>query len=437
MNLSRINEILNQEMIIATGCTEPGAVALAASAAKDYLSGKVEKIVVKASGNIIKNAMAAGLPGTPYVGIEYAAAIGAVGGKTEEILRVISDVNPGQYEKAEQLVKSNKVALEVAIVVEKLYIDITVFDNQQNSARAVVSGSHTNIVLIEQNGKIVFEKNSENATGESIPPSDIQKELSVAKIYDFVCSINSLGDVPDMVKKSVEINRNICNIGMEQDFGLMFGKNIKDDIDKKIIGNDLLNYAMMVTCSGADARMAGAPIDVVTNSGSGNQGITCTMPVVAVSDFLEKDDITMYRGVTLSNLMAVYIKSKFGKLSALCGATVAGMSSGCGVVYVLGGQLKEIEYVIHSMIGNVTGMLCDGAKPDCSLKIGTCVNAACHVALLAMKGIRVEETEGIVADCVEQTIENFALIANEGSSKLDNLILQIMTTKNKAEGLTT
>ncbi len=431
MDLKRVNEILNQEMIIATGCTEPGAVALAASAAKDYLDGEVVKIVVNASGNIIKNAMAAGLPGTPYVGIEYAAAIGAVGGETKQVLRVIADVSNDQYKKAENLVESGNVSIEVAIVVEKLYIDITVFDGNENSARAVVSGSHTNIVLIEKNGEKIFEKDAEHSTGDGISPVEIQNELSVEKICEFVCSIKTLEDVPDMVKKSVEINRKICEIGLEQDFGLMFGKNIKADIESGAVGNDLLNYAMMVTCGGADARMAGAPIDVVTNSGSGNQGITCTMPVVAVSDFLKKDEITMYQGVTLSNLIAVYIKSKFGKLSALCGATVAGMSSGCGVVFVLGGRLKEIEYVIHSMIGNVTGMLCDGAKPDCSLKIGTCVNAACHVALLAMKGIRVEETEGIVAGCVEQTIENFALIANEGSSKLDNLILQIMTTKNK------
>lgn len=195
---------------------------------------------------------------------------------------------------------------------------------------------------------------------------------------------------------------------------------------------DMVTNSMIITTAGADARMAGAPFSVVANSGSGNQGITTTMPVVSLAKWKEIPEDKMVRAVTLSNLIAIRIKSKFGRLSAMCGASVAGTGAACGITYLLGGGYDEICRAIHNMIGDVTGMLCDGAKADCSLKISTCVNAAFQAAFMAMRGVRVESTDGIVEDNVEYTIDNFAKLGNEGSGPMDAAILEMMLNKREA-----
>lgn len=430
MEKQKVIDVLNSEMELATGCTEPAAIAFTAATAAKHLNGaKTESVLVRASGNMIKNAMAAGIPGTPYQGIEYAAAIGAMGGDPDKKLQVISGVDSSVYAAAEKLVAAQKVSVKLADVTEKLYVDVTV-KGGQNTARAVISGSHTNLVLIEENGKAVFQHSAGQQT-EGIGPEEISSLLSVEKIFEFVNEIDTENDPLDIIKESISVNTAISREGLMNDYGLKVGKNTKDEMEKGIIGKDMVSYAVSVTTAGADARMAGAPFAVVSNSGSGNQGITATMPVVAVAKWNHDSEDKMIRAVTLSNLIAIYIKSRFGRLSALCGATVAGTGAACGITYLLGGDLKAVSFAIQNMIGSVTGMLCDGAKADCSLKIYTSINMAFQAAFMALKGIRVQKTDGIVEDDVEKSIENFAVLGNRGSVSMDSLILKMMLQKTK------
>lgn len=429
MNKQKIIDILNSEMKLATGCTEPAAIALTAAVAAKHLRGEqAERIEVRASGNMIKNAMAAGIPGTPFTGIEYAAAVGAVGGDPAKELQVIEGVSPEVWQKAQELVKRKRVSVSVADTPEKLYIDISLSAPSARS-RAVISGTHTHVSLIEENGAEVY-RNAGTAGDGGVSPEEIRSLLSVAGIYGFVNQVDPEHDPLDIIRQSISFNSAISEEGLKNDYGLKIGKTLKAELCDGIRSDDLITNAMYVTSAAADARMAGAPFSVVSNSGSGNQGITTTMPVVAVARWIDADGDQMIRAVTLSNLIAIYIKSKFGRLSALCGATVAATGAACGIAYVLGGDLKAVEYAIQNMIGNVTGMLCDGAKADCALKICTCTNAAMQAALMALRGVHVEKTDGIVEEDVEKSIDNFTTLGNRGSIAMDSLVLDMMLEKS-------
>ncbi|GKI16744.1 UPF0597 protein [Oscillospiraceae bacterium] len=438
MDKTMFFRILNSEMELATGCTEPGAIALTgayAGAELNKLGEAIQRMEVKASTNIIKNAMAAGIPGTSYTGMPYAAAIGAAAAAPERKLEVINGVSDDVYKAAELLVETGKVNVELAKVPQKLYIDVTVY-GPTHSARAVIADLHTNLVLLEVDGKEVFkaDPNAPVDTGRDVvTPEEIAAFLTVRKIYDFCDKeLDPMNDPIDIIRSAISVNGEICERGMEKDYGLAIGPNLERNCRAGVMTRDMVTNSMIITTAGADARMAGAPFSVVANSGSGNQGITTTMPVVSLAKWKEIPEDKMVRAVTLSNLIAIRIKSKFGRLSAMCGASVAGTGAACGITYLLGGGYDEICRAIHNMIGDVTGMLCDGAKADCSLKISTCVNAAFQAAFMAMRGVRVESTDGIVEDNVEYTIDNFAKLGNEGSGPMDAAILEMMLNKREA-----
>lgn len=429
MEKQRVIDILNSEMKLATGCTEPAAIALTAAYAAVHLGGeRAERIEVAASGNMIKNAMAAGIPGSSFTGIEYAAAIGAVAGDPEKELRVIEGASQDDWRAAQALVAEKKVSVRVADTDEKLYIDVSVFGPSAR-ARAVISGAHTNVALIEENGAAVYRAEQ---TGENrgVTQEEIRSLLSVSGIFDFVNGLDPEHDPLDIIRQSISVNTAISEEGLKNDYGLRIGKLLRAERGEGILGDGLMAEAMSVTTAGADARMAGAPFAVVSNSGSGNQGITATMPVVAVAKQIDAGEDRTIRAVTLSNLIVIYIKSKFGRLSALCGATVAGTGAACGITYLLGGDRRAVEFAIQNMIGNVTGMLCDGAKADCALKICTCTGAAVQAALMALRGVRVQKTDGIVEEDVEKSIDNFAALGNRGSSAMDPLVLDMMLHKS-------
>lgn len=438
MDKTMFFRILNSEMELATGCTEPGAIALTgayAGAELNKLGEAIQRMEVKASTNIIKNAMAAGIPGTSYTGMPYAAAIGAAAAAPERKLEVINGVSDDVYKAAELLVETGKVNVELAKVPQKLYIDVTVY-GPTHSARAVIADLHTNLVLLEVDGREVFkaDPNAPVDTGRDVvTPEEIAAFLTVRKIYDFCDKeLDPMNDPIDIIRSAISVNGEICERGMEKDYGLAIGPNLERNCRAGVMTRDMVTNSMIITTAGADARMAGAPFSVVANSGSGNQGITTTMPVVSLAKWKEIPEDKMVRAVTLSNLIAIRIKSKFGRLSAMCGASVAGTGAACGITYLLGGGYDEICRAIHNMIGDVTGMLCDGAKADCSLKISTCVNAAFQAAFMAMRGVRVESTDGIVENNVEYTIDNFAKLGNEGSGPMDAAILEMMLNKRDA-----
>ena len=392
-------------------------------------------MTVRASINIIKNAMSAGIPGTSYQGMDYAAAIGAVGGDPVHLLEVMNYVPREQMEEAAALVKAGKVKVEVAQVPQKLYIEVLVASNG-HTGRAVVRDLHTNVVLVEQDGVATLDKQHTDpaAAGDSdvVTPEQIAEFLTVRSIWDYCTEeLDPLHDPIDIIRSAVQVNTTISNEGLSKEYGLAIGRNLELNCRKGLMTRDLTTNAMVIASAGADARMAGAPVSVVANSGSGNQGITATMPVVATARWLDIDEEKMLRAVTLSNLIAIRIKAKFGRLSNLCGATVAATGAACGIAYLLGGGYHEVCCTIQNMVGNVTGMVCDGAKADCALKISTCVNAACQAAAMGVRGVRVQSTDGIVEHNVEYTLDNFATLSTHGTS--DSVILDLMLNKHLPE----
>jgi len=428
MNRKLICEIINSEMEMATGCTEPAAIAFTAATAKGHLPGRLTTIKVNASVNIIKNAMAAGLPGTTKTGIAYAAALGAVGGDTDKQLQVIDHLPKSKIEEAICLIENGHVSLSRSDSLEKLYVDVTLQDEQGHTAKAVLAGTHTNIVQVEEDGRVVQHKAVESF-GSSIPAEVIAKNLSIQIAYEFAHSLDRKTDDLHMVEQAIALNSAISKLGTNGNYGLNVGKEMLKAMDKGYIAKDLVTKAIADTASGIDARMAGTDNPVVTNSGSGNQGITATIPVLSAAKTLGISEDITFRAVTLSNLIGIYIHARFGRLSALCGATVAGTGVACGIVYLLGGKVQELDYVINNMLGNVTGMICDGAKADCALKVSTCVHAAFQSAFMAMDHVYVKHSDGIVENDAEKTIINFTDLGNKGSHIMDNLILDMLFNK--------
>mgnify|MGYP001536974988 CR=1 FL=1 len=396
MNRKLICQILNHEMMLATGCTEPAAIALTAAIAREQLDGELEHIKVRASANIIKNAMSAGIPGTNYTGINYAAALGAVCGAVDRQLRVVDDARPEDIE---------------------------------HQSRAIIKGAHTNVILVERDHQRVGCELPGQTMETDITPEQISRTLNIRTIYEFVETMDRRQDDLHMIQEAIEVNGHIAQLGAAGDYGLNIGHGIRNNQEAGLMGHDVVMDAVAMTASGVDARMAGANAPVITNSGSGNQGITATVPILSAAKSLGIDEERTFRAVTLSNLMAIHIHADFGPLSGLCGATIAAAAAACGLVYLQGGTLEQIGFAVNNMFGNVSGMLCDGAKADCALKISTCVFAAFQCAAMALRSESVKATDGIVETDPEETIRNFVRLGNEGSSKCDDLILEMLLQK--------
>jgi len=429
MNRTLICQILNHEMMLATGCTEPAAIALTAAVAREHLIGEPTHVKVLASVNIIKNAMAAGIPGTDCTGMNYAAALGAVCGRVDRQLQVVDGATPEDVTKAVELVRSGNVEMGRTPEPDKLYVEVEL-TNGSHQARAIIRGAHTNVTFVEEDHR-ELETAAQEAAADPITPRLIKETLSIQTIYDFVETLDREKDDVHMIEQAIKINSEIAKVGAEGSYGLNIGRHIRQSQESGLMGKDVMLEAVAVTSSAADARMAGANAPVVTNSGSGNQGITATMPIVSAAQSLGVGEGRMFRAVTLSHLMSIHIHADFGLLSGLCGATIAATGAACGLVYLLGGSAKQIGYAVNNMLGDVTGMLCDGAKADCALKISTCVFTAFHCAAMALRDETVKPTDGIVEQDPEVTIANFVKLGNDGSPKMDDLVLDMLLQKGK------
>jgi L-cysteine desulfidase len=429
MNRTLICQILNHEMMLATGCTEPAAIALTAAVARGHLIGKPTHVKVLASVNIIKNAMAAGIPGTDYTGMNYAAALGAVCGRVDRQLQVVDDAAPEDVAKAVELVQSGNVEVGRTSEPDKLYVEVEL-TNAEHQSRAVIRGSHTNVTFVEKDHEEI-KTAAQKAAADPITPQVIGETLSIQTIYDFVETLNRKTEDLHMIEQAIKINSQIAEVGAKGSYGLNIGQHIRKSEESGLMGKSVMVEAVAVTSSAADARMAGANVPVVTNSGSGNQGITATMPMVSAAHSLGIDEERMFRAVTLSHLISIHIHADFGLLSGLCGATIAGTGAACGLVYLLGGSVKQIGYAVNNMLGDVTGMLCDGAKADCALKISTCVFTAFNCAAMALRDETVKSTDGIVELDPEVTIANFVKLGNDGSPQMDDLVLDMLLQKGR------
>lgn len=429
MEKSKFIKILNEELVKSLGCTEPITITYAtALASKLTDQGVVTRVQVSASRNLIKNAMSVNIPGISNNDIQFssillAAALGIIKPDIEKNFEILSDLNKLDVENAKELISEGIITLELNDTESKLYLEVIV-ETTESKARVIIENSHTNITLVEVNGEIIKSKSN---TLKRDTADEYWNFLNITNILEFVDTVQT--SQLNLIRKSVTINKKICLEGLNNSYGLEVGKNIKENMETEFFSDDITSYAVALTAAGSDARMSGCSLPAMSNSGSGNQGISTIMPVVAVAEKLKKSDEQLIKAVTLSNLITIYIKSRLGRLSSVCGATVSATGACCGITYLLGGQKREIKSAIQIILANITGMICDGAKSGCALKIATCTYAAVQSALLAIKGTVIHPREGFIGDCPEKTIENFSNITNIGMVEADRLILDIMLEK--------
>lgn len=415
-------DMLHEEFKPALGCTEPVACAYACAKCKDLLGDIPEKIEMLVSGNIYKNGMGVGIPGTGMVGLHIASAMGAICGKSEYGLEVLKDVNGDNLPEGKNMLDNNIVEVKLKeSAPDKLYVEAICKLNGE-VARVVIQGGHTNIVLVEKNGETIFKDD----ISEKKNNGKEKAKLSVKRIWNFINNV-AIEEI-EFLRGGIDMNNNISQAGFDNEYGLQVGLSVMKQIEKGILLNDMLNWCLAKTCAASDARMDGCPLPVMTNSGSGNLGITTYLPVVAAGEKLGSSEEKVLRGVALSNLLTRHITSHMGHLSALCKVMLAGAASGCAIVYLLGGDYNKLVNTIKTMGSNLTGMMCDGAKQGCALKVYSAVAAGVQAALLADSGI-ITRNDGIIEEDIEKTIQNICRIGSEGMIETDNMILDIMTKK--------
>lgn len=418
-----ITALIRREVVPAIGCTEPAAVALAVAKATEMLGICPESLRLHLSANILKNAMGVGIPGTGMIGLPIAVALGATIGKSEYGLEVLRDVNPEAVENGKKFIAEDRIHIALAPdAPSKLYIDV-VATAGDDTARAVISRSHTNFVRLEHNGKVErYDPNvADDADGDSNEP-----KLKMKLVWDYAMQ-TPVGELK-FILEARRLNEAAAHTALNGDYGHSLGATIRRN-GAKYMGDSYLDHMMAATSAACDARMGGAPIAVMSNSGSGNQGITATMPVVSFANDIQASEEQLIRALTLSHLTSIYIKQRLGRLSALCGCVVASTGASSGITYLMGGDFPQICAAIKNMVATLTGMICDGAKPSCSMKISSGVSTAMLSAILAMNGKCVTSAEGIVADDIDRTILNLTSIGREAMLETDRYVLQIMTCK--------
>ena len=437
-----IIELIHKEVKPALGCTEPIAVALAAAKATEILCEKCSlgtrpvdtmEITVEVSGNILKNGMGVGIPGTGMVGLHIAAALGAVCGKSEYGLEVLNDLCSLSVEKAKKLVEEKRVKVLLSSETEhKLYVKAgvrAVVDGCEHCGKTLIEDSHDRIVETEYDACLLSGAGYCNGAGgaSETEKSTLDYGLSVAEIYEFAKTVPFEGI--KFILESRDMNLRLAQEGLHGKYGLTVGRTIADKRFKPVFGKDFLSYAMSLTAAASDARMAGCTLPAMSNSGSGNQGITVTMPVIAFALHYKVSDEELARALVLSHLVAIHIKGYLGKLSALCGCVIASTGSSCGLVYLHGGSYEQVCNAIKNMIGNITGMVCDGAKVGCAMKVASGVSSSVQSAVLALEGICISSNDGIIEDDIEKTIRNLGRIGSVGMETTDSMILDIMVCK--------
>ncbi len=421
--------LMKKEIVPALGCTEPVAVALAAATAMKYLKDfNITAINVLVSPNLMKNGMGVGVPGTGMKGLPIAAAAGACGGDAEAKLEVLKGLNTSSLERACAMLKAGIVKVGIKETDMVLYVECEV-KSRSGSVTVIIEDEHTKITSIIRDGENIFTLNSNGESGNSKDESLhlLAKNTRVEDIWDF--AMNAPLDMISFVNSAAEINGRIAKAGLEEEFGLRIGRTMHLNEIRGILARDLMTEVMKRSSAASDARMDGCELPVMTNSGSGNQGITATLPVATAAEFFNSSPEELTRALVLSNFIAIHIKSHLNKLSALCAVIVAAMGASCGIVYLMGGSEKQCEYAIENMIGDLSGMICDGAKSGCALKVSSAVSASVKAALLAMGDIRISCEEGIIAHDVEEVINNLGFLASDGMKQTDEKILEIMTSK--------
>ena len=410
----QIIALINREVVPAIGCTEPIAVALCVAKATETLGKRPEKIKALLSANILKNAMGVGIPGTGMIGLPIAIALGALIGKSEYQLEVLKDSTPEAVEEGKKLIDSQAICIGLKKDIdEKLYIEI-ICEADNDKATAIISGGHTNFIYVSHNNDVILNKQATSSSEEE----QHEPELNLRKVYDFATT-TPLEEIR-FILETKRLNKNAAERSFQGNYGHQLGKILKESkSEKQLLGSNTFTHILSYTSAACDAR----------NSGSGNQGITATLPVVVYAEDNHKSEEELIRALVLSHLTVIYIKQSLGRLSALCGCVVAATGSSCGITYLMGGNYEQITFAVQNMIANITGMICDGAKPSCALKLTSGVSTAVFSAILAMEHKCVSSVEGIIDDNVDRSIRNLTKIGSQGMNETDKLVLEIMTHK--------
>ena len=431
MTNQQLLHLLRCEVVPAIGCTEPIAVALCVARAKELLGTEPDEIVVYLSKNVYKNALAVGIPNTGMTGLPIAIALGATVGKSEYMLEVLRDATPEAVAYAKDYML--RVPAQIHINYEApsiLYIHAEVRKGDL-TAQATIMDEHTNFVPspISNSSAGASDSHKVVSDSEASEPSN----LNLRRVYDFAMEVDT-NDIT-FLKEGAEMNTTAAETSFADQYGHGLGRLLRSTTlsatpeMKQLFGDTLFTKIISYTCGACDARMSGAMVQVMSNSGSGNQGISCSIPVYLYAKENNCTEEQTLRALALSNLTVIYIKQSLGRLSALCGCVVAATGSAAGITYLMGGNYEEITYAIKNMIANISGMICDGAKPGCALKVTSGVATAIFSAYLAMQHSFADSTEGIVEDDIDRTIHNLTRIGHDGMQVTDDLILDIMTHK--------
>ena len=420
-----IIRLIHREVIPAIGCTEPIAVALACAKAAEVLGDRPERVEVYLSANILKNAMGVGIPGTGMVGLPIAIALGSLIGRSAYGLEVLKDLSPEGLAAGKAMVERKCISIALKEQVDKLYIEVVSHRGDEES-RVVISHAHTHFSYIARNGEVLY--NEESGASHEELEADEEIALNFGLVYDFAMQM-PLEEIR-FILETARVNEAAAKASMEAGcYGHTVSQTFAGEFGKRFLGDSVYTHMLAMTAAACDARMDGAMIPVMSNSGSGNQGLSATLPVVSFAKDIQSSEEQLIRALMLSHLMVIYIKQSLGRLSALCGCVVAATGASCGITYLMGGSRQQLTYAIKNMIGNITGMICDGAKPSCALKVSSGVSTAMLSALMAMEQKVVTPVEGIIDEDVDRSIANLTSIGSKGMEATDRLVLDIMTAK--------
>ena len=417
---------VKQNVKPAVGCTEPISLALASALAASHLAGPVTRIVARVSPNLMKNGMGVTVPGTGMVGLPIAAAVGALGGDPLAGLEVLKGAPVEAIAAAKLLLARGDVKVSIQQPCDEiLYTSVTVFTAKE-SATVVIAGEHTRVIRIEKDGDVLFDV-AEDGQVEGKAQACSMENVSLEQIVEFAQGVpfDEIGFILDAALLNNELSRE----GLRAQYGLHIGSTLQRQLDRGLMAKDLLSDIMIRTAAASDARMGGACLPAMSNSGSGNQGIAATMPVVVVAEHLGCDSEKLARALILSHLTAIYIHHQLPALSALCAATTAAMGAAAGISWLIDGSYKSISMAISNMIGDVSGMICDGASNSCAMKVSTSAASAWKAVLMALDNTSVSGNEGIVAHDVEQSIRNLCALASQAMQHTDRQIIAIMASK--------
>ncbi len=428
--------LMRQEILPAIGCTEPIAVALCVAKAKAALhineANYIEQIIVRLSPNVYKNALSVGIPNTGMIGLPIAIALGATIGRPDKDLEVLCDTDKEAVEAAKAFMQQVPIKIEVdKATPHKLFIQANIY-TPDSVATAEITDNHTHLSRLEVQQRTGIKtaeigNNPITSNTPKIEQSSQSISLTFRTIYDFAQAVN-VQDL-DFLREAARLNLEAANVSFQHDCGHCLGKLLHEGVGQNILGDTIFTKILAYTSGACDARMSGEMIPVMSNTGSGNQGISATVPVVVYGRETGANEEDILRALCCSHLTVIYIKQSLGRLSALCGCVVAAIGAACGITQLMGGGYEEMTFAIKNMIANITGMICDGAKPGCALKVTSGVATAVLSAVLAMQHAHTTSAEGIIDEDVDQSIRNMTLIGTAGMQQTDNVILNIMMNK--------